>query len=387
MERRELHRAERLARWAVLAIVALGAPRVSAHGVGMSQLRLRVDGARAEGEWEIPVAAARSALGLDPAATGEASWRELLSHEVTFRGYLARQLALSADGHACAIALTPAPLEETAQSQVLIHLVVTCPAEPRWLALHCDLLFERDRLHRAYFSVDDARVTHVGLFRSDARDATLEIHAFHAWSGFVEFVHDGIEHIASGADHLLFLVALLLPAPLLRRDGLWSPRAGLGPTVREVLKVVSAFTLAHSVTLGLSTFGVITLPARLVEVTIALSVFLAAWNNLRPFLPGRAWVMALAFGLVHGLGFAGALRNLALPLRARGLALLAFNLGVELGQLALVVVILPVLYILSRRGRYPRFVMGAGSLAISWLAALWVLQRGFGISLLGHWLS
>lgn len=372
----------------MVALVALGAAPVGAHGVGMSQLRLRLDGARAEGEWELSLADARSTLDLDPTTTGDAGWRELLAHEATFRAALGHQLTLAADGQACSTALTPAPLEWlAAQSQVVVHLAATCPAEPRRLSLHCDLLFARDRFHRAYFSVDDARVTHVGLFRSDARDATLEVHAFHAWSGFVEFVRDGIEHIASGIDHLLFLVALLLPAPLLRRDGLWTPRAGVGPTIREVLKVVSAFTLAHSLTLGLSYFGVITLPARLVEVAIAVSVFLAAWNNLRPFLPGRAWVMALAFGLVHGLGFAGALRDLALPLRARGLALVAFNLGVELGQLALVAVMLPALYLLSRRARYPRFVMGTGSLTIASLAALWVLQRGFGIALLGRWLS
>src|SRR5262249_18746841 len=156
-------------------------------------------------------------------------------------------------------------------------------------------------------------------------------------------------HIWSGLDHILFLLALLLPAALVREGTAWSPRPGLWTTAREVLKVVTAFTVAHSITLCLSFFGLVTLPSRWLEATIALSVFAAAWNNLRPFLPGRAWVMALGFGLVHGLGFAGALRNLALPMRARGLALASFNVGVEVGQLAIVAAVLPLLYAASRR--------------------------------------
>ena len=145
---------------------------------------------------------------------------------------------------------------------------------------------------------------------------------------------------------------------------------------------MTAFTLAHSVTLSLSFFRVVTPPAALVETAIALSVFAAAWNNLRPFLPGRAWWIALLFGLVHGLGFAGALNNLSLPRHARLLALGAFNVGVELGQLAIVAAVLPLLYAASRRRAYPRLVMGAGSLGIAWLAVVWALERGAGLTLL-----
>jgi len=127
---------------------------------------------------------------------------------------------------------------------------------------------------------------------------------------------------------------------------------------------------------------VLAIPSRLVESAIALSVFAAAWNNLRPFLPGRTWWMALVFGLVHGLGFAGALGQLSLPRQARGLALGAFNLGVELGQIAIVAVALPLLFAASRWGGYPRWVMGIGSLAIAWMAVVWFLERAFGIALM-----
>jgi hypothetical protein len=361
---------------AILATLVLSGGTASAHGLGISQLRLRVTASRVEGEWEIEVHDARIALGLDPQVTGEAGWLDLRDHEASLREYVIGRLTLTADGMTCPLELTAAPLEwERDQSQVLLHLVSACASEPVRLLIRCDLLFDLDPKHRAYYSVEDARVTHVGVFREDHRSATIDVHQFHVGAAFVEFVREGIAHVLSGPDHVLFLLALLLPAPLVRRDGAWHRGAGLGQTTREVVKVVTAFTLAHSLTLCLSFFGFVTPPPQWVEVGIALSVFAAAWNNLRPFLPGRAWTIALAFGLVHGLGFAGALRNLSLPTNARGLALGAFNVGVELGQLVIVAIVLPLLDAASKRRWYPRGVMGAGSLGIAWLAVLWILER------------
>jgi hypothetical protein len=140
---------------------------------------------------------------------------------------------------------------------------------------------------------------------------------------------------------VLFLMALLLPVPLVRAGGGWAPREDTRAAAGDVVRIVTAFTLAHSLTLALGALGLVRLPGRWVETAIAASVFAAAWNNLRPFLPGRAAALAFGFGLVHGLGFAGALAQLGLPRQARGLALLAFNLGVELGQLAIVATMPP----------------------------------------------
>ena len=364
------------------AALLLAAATAAGHGVGMSPLQLRVDGSHIEGEWEINLRDARLALGLDPALTGEAGWLELRGHEAEFRSLLARQLSLAADSAACPIELTPAPMEWHKDLDfVRLHLVSTCPRPPKRLGLHCDLLFDRDPMHRAYFSVEDERVTSVGVLRANLRSVTMDIQQFDFFGVLGEFVREGLWHIWSGLDHILFLLALLLPASLVRTGRDWVPRVGLGQVSREVVKVVTAFTLAHSVTLCLSYFGVLRPPTQWIEVAIALSVFGAAWNNLRPFLPGRMWAIALAFGLVHGLGFAGALNNLSLPRHARVLALAAFNIGVEIGQLAIVAVALPLLYVGSRRRGYPRFAMGAVSFAIAWLAVIWILERGFGLSL------
>jgi HupE / UreJ protein len=376
-------RPPRLAPFLLLAAILLTGGVASAHAIGMSQLRLRVNGSLVEGEWEVQLADARLALDLDPQVTGEPGWRNLRDHDAALRAYFVDRVTLSADGVTCPVTpVAAAPDWQADQSLVVLHFAAACASEPVRLSIGCDLLFERDPKHRPYFSVQDARVTQVGVFKADRRAVALELRQFHPVAGFVEFLREGIGHIWSGVDHMLFLLALLLPASLVRVGGGWSLRRGFGPTTREVVKVVTAFTLAHSLTLGLAFFGLVNLRSQWVEVAIALSIFAAAWNNLRPFLPGRGWAMALVFGLVHGLGFAGALRNLALPIHARGLALAAFNIGVEVGQLVIVALVLPLLYAASRWRGYPRLVLGVGSLLVAWLAALWTVERAFGISLI-----
>jgi hypothetical protein len=368
--------------WIVsFASIASFSAMAAAHGLGMSDLRFHAGAKHLEGEWELTLADARNALALDPSKTGDVALAELRGHEADLRAYVVQHLAITTSDRACPVAAS-APLGWRSDTgHVVASVSADCPSEPQQLTMRCELLFDRDPKHRVYFSVEDARSTHVGAFRSDRRSATIELKQFHVASGFFEFVGDGVEHIWSGIDHLLFVIALLLPAPLERTSGTWARRPHFGLTLREIVKVVTAFTVAHSISLALGFFGLVVLPARWVEATIAFSIFAAAWNNLRPFIPGRSWVIALGFGLVHGLGFAGALRNLAIPLHARGIALAGFNVGVELGQLALVALALPLLYAASRRPWYPRRVMGAGSFAVAWLAVVWTLERAFSLSI------
>ena len=290
-----------------LALAVLGsAGTADAHGVGMSQLQLRVDGVRLEGQWAVHLADARRAVDLDPQIGGQAGYGELLTRAGALGAYLAGRIAIGGDAGACAMASEGTPLAwQPDLNEVRVPLAVTCPGAPHHLSLRADLLFDLDPKHRVYFSIEDARATSVGVLRQDRREVTFDVRQLRPWSDFAEFVREGVAHIWSGLDHLLFLLALLLPAPLARQSGVWSLRSGLRPVIREVLKVVTAFTAAHSVTLVLSFYGLVAPPTRAVEVAIAVSVFAAAWNNLRPFLPGRAWAIAGAFGLVHGLGFAG----------------------------------------------------------------------------------
>lgn len=366
--------------FAAYAVIALP-PESLAHGLGTSQIHLRLEDARLEGEWDLDPRDAARVVGLVPGRSAADSWRHLRPREAELRSRMAEALTLAADGVPCAVTLDDASMSwHPGEDFVRVRVTALCHGVPRRLTLGSRLLFDLDPAHRTYFSVADARTTSAGVLRATLRSATFDVRRFDAGAIAAEFLREGVG-IWSGLDHLLLLFALLLPAPLIRSGGAWSPRPDLGAAARQVVRVVTAFTFAHSLTMVLSFYGVLVPPSRWVETVIALSVFAAAWNNLRPFLPGRGWAIALGFGLVHGLGFAGALKNLALPRRAAGLALGAFNVGVELGQLAIVAAALPVLYLASRRAAYPRWGLGAGSLLIAWMALVWSLERGFSLRL------
>jgi len=206
------------------------------------------------------------------------------------------------------------------------------------------------------------------------------------WRQFVDYAREGVWHIWIGFDHILFLLSLLLPAVLSWRGGQirdWQPAATFGEAFVDVFKIVTAFTLAHSITLSLATLGFVSLPSRWVESAIAASVVLAALNNVWPLLHRRRWTVAFGFGLIHGFGFASVLIDLGLPREALALALVGFNLGVEGGQLAIVAAFLPLAFALRRTAFYRRAVMVGGSLLIATLAGLWLVERAFEVKLLG----
>jgi hypothetical protein len=196
------------------------------------------------------------------------------------------------------------------------------------------------------------------------------------------FVREGVGHIWQGPDHILFLIALLLPSVLRQHQGRWAEADAFGSAVLRIIKIVTAFTLAHSVTLSLAALEVVRLSPRIVEPLIALSIIAAALNNLRPWFMGREWLVALGFGLVHGFGLAGGLIEFGLSGRALLLALLGFNGGVELGQLGVVALFLPVAFA-SCGSRYYRLVaLKLGSTAVAGVALVWMAERIFEFKLL-----
>lgn len=154
-------------------------------------------------------------------------------------------------------------------------------------------------------------------------------------------------------------------------------RASLRDSALDILRVVTAFTLAHSLTLSLAALGVVSLPSRLVESAIALTVLLGALNILFPVVRKRRWIVALIFGLVHGLGFAAVLADLGLPARGLLQALIGFNAGVEIGQLAIVALLMPVTYLVRETVFYRRLMLPAGAAVISCLAVYWIALRAF----------
>ncbi|WP_084784124.1 HupE/UreJ family protein [Marinobacterium aestuarii] len=230
--------------------------------------------------------------------------------------------------------------------------------------------------HRLYVSLEqDGALLDARILSARTPQLTVPAQAISTLRLLQTYIAEGVQHIWNGFDHMLFLITLLLPAVLVRRGAGWMPAEGLKPATLELLKVVTAFTVAHSITLSLSVLNILSLPSRLVESLIALSVILAALNNLWPLGRGLRWPLALGFGLLHGFGFASVLSLLGLPAGGQLAALAGFNIGIELGQLALVALLFPPLYLARARVFFQPLVLRAGSVLVILVAGVWLWQR------------
>ncbi|WP_083418563.1 HupE/UreJ family protein [Pseudofrankia sp. BMG5.36] len=192
--------------------------------------------------------------------------------------------------------------------------------------------------------------------------------------GFVSAIHLGVDHISGGSDHLLFLVMLLLPAPLAATGRRWARRQDLRRAGWRVLHVVTAFAVGHSITLALGAMGWVHLPTRLVESGIALSVLVSAVHAIRPLVRRGEVLIAGTFGLLHGLAFAALLGELDLSRGSLLTTLLGFNLGIEITQLVVVALVMPSLIMISRSVVYPALRIAVASLGAV-LATAWFAER------------
>ena len=196
------------------------------------------------------------------------------------------------------------------------------------------------------------------------------------------FLREGTRHILTGYDHVLFLLCLLLPSVMRRTPGGWRPVDKLSEAVWPVVGIVSAFTVAHSITLGLAATKVVSLSPAFIEPAIAVTIILAALDNVWPIFPVPRVVVTFFFGLIHGFGFAGVLSELNLPTGEFVRALLEFNVGLELGQLMIVVGVTTLLFLLRERPHYRAWVVRGGSYAAILVGVLWLIERTANVSLL-----
>ena len=247
-------------------------------------------------------------------------------------------------------------------------------ADPADFSITYDAVIEAIAGHEAVLVLESASgsVSTPGVFTSDRSSVDIGEHTPKV--AFVDMVRHGFHHVLDGADHLLFLLTLLLPASFVAADHRWRRQAGLAQSARKVLHVVTAFTAGHSLTLAATSLGWITVPSRPVEVLIAASVAVAAVHAIRPIVRGGEPVIAATFGLVHGLAFAGILSGLGLRGGTSLVGLLAFNIGIEVAQLAVVVFVLPSLYVLST-GRDGDRVRTVGASVAFAAAIVWTLDR------------
>ena len=369
----------------LLALAACPAAAL-AHKPSDAYLVLHVapDSARVQVRFDVALRDLEAELGLDADADARVTWGELRAARSALEAFVLAHLALASDGAPCP--LRPLALQAARHSDggyAVLLAEASCAHPPPALDLDYRLFATLDPQHRGLVRVEHAGGTASTVLGGERSRERIALGAPGALHPPLAYLAEGVRHIALGFDHLLFLLSLLLPAVLRRRSERWEPERALRTVGADVLRVVTAFTLAHSLTLSLAALGVLRLPLRWVESAIAASVVLAALNNLWPLVDRRRWLAAFGFGLVHGLGFASVLADLGLPRASLVVSLLGFNLGVELGQLAFVGTLLPVGWWLRRWAGYPRFVLAGGSAAIALLASLWLLERSLALTLLG----
>ncbi len=363
---------------AALILWLSGFANVNAHVASNSFLRVQVQGSQAVGAIEIAVRDAEPAVGLDSNRDGQVTWGEVRAAQAALNRYLERHLQFSAAAR-CTLSFGVMQINERVDGLYLWQpLSAECPATIAELTIDYRLLDEEDPSHRGLLTLTAQGVTQTAVLGGAHPTLQFELSHPSVGTAFKQYLTAGIGHIWSGIDHLLFLLSLLLPAVLMRRQGRWIAVTEGAPALINILKVVTAFTLAHSITLSLAAFDILRLPSRLTESIIAASIVVAALNNVFPWVTEARWRIAFAFGLLHGFGFAAVLSEMGLPQGARLVSLVAFNLGVEVGQLAVVMAVMPVAYLLRATKFYQRGLMPWGSTAIASLALVWLFQRAAG---------
>ncbi len=242
---------------------------------------------------------------------------------------------------------------------------------------------EQDRFHRSmivaeYNKVSDQSFSQSNValvFKSDRLTQTLDLENPGSILNWQDFVWQGIVHIGIGLDHILFIVVLLLSAVVKNQGGRWVPVDGIKAAFINTLKIVTIFTVAHSITLTLAALDLVNVPAAIVETIIALSIIAMALKNLFPSLSHHSWILIFVFGLFHGLGFASVMGDLQFRVGFLERILIMFNIGVEIGQLIIVAVLLPILFWMRKKAFYQPVMLKGLSILTIVISIWWVLER------------
>ena len=366
-----------------------------------------IDTQTRSGRVDLAVADLLRITPLDNNADGKVTWEELQLHTPYLRNYIIAHLQISAAGSECLLQWQMPALTAHAEGYFLAFpFSMGCPASKAW-QLRYTLLFERDALHRGLVRWQNANGEGLDVISPDepelllpdgasSSSASPSLSVSASLASALRILHDyfvqGVHHLLVGYDHILFLMALLLPvmgmlssaqssvasenastSTWLQRA--WASEKGLRPAVFDTLRVVTLFTLAHSMTLALSALDIVRMPGTLIEVMIALSVSAAGVVALIPSWHPYRGVIAFGFGLVHGFGFANVLFELSPSVSQRVVALAGFNLGVEAGQAGIILLALPMSFALRFRLRRWVWTLPASAYVIVLCGLVWAWQR------------
>lgn len=350
----------------ILTLLMLLASQAFAHKPSDSYLQLTPTDQGFTGEWRIALRDLEPAIGLDRDGDRKITWSEVRTRHAEIARYALARLSIAANKSPCEIHAGSQLVDDLSDgTYTVLPLIVTCEHNVAPWTLDYSLLFDIDATHRGMIALLGQSFA---LSPQNSR-AVLSIETANPARQFIEMAREGVWHIWIGFDHILFLLALLLPLGL---------RAKGEPILKDVLALVTAFTIAHSITLSLAALKIVSLPPRLIETTIAVSIVVAGLRMRSATSLPVTWI-AFGFGLIHGFGFANVLVDMQLPSGSMALSLFAFNVGVELGQCAIVLLALPLITYARRRPFYRRSFMPATAVIIAAIGVIWSLERGAGL--------
>jgi len=360
----------------ILVVLQLSARHADAHSQSYAYLDFAEDGVTVSGRFQAALRDLDRLYHLDSNGNGTITWGEVRQREAPLAQAALSTLSLKTGSHACKLSPQPILIDSHGgESYLVMPFTADCPPGPA-MRLDYSFLAGIDAQHRGLVTVTGTNGSSRNfVVAAGQREITITSSQSGIFTELASFVGHGFHHILIGYDHILFVLTLLIGTAMQQRGG------PLRQTFLQTAKVVTAFTLSHSVTLGLAAQGVLMIPVALAESLIAATIAIAAVNNIWPLITARLWLMALGFGLIHGVGFANVLRGLQLPQDNFLLSLLSFNIGVEAGQLAVVAIALPVIAIAARQS-LARLAMPAANCAITALALMWLSDRTLGTSLM-----
>lgn len=382
-------------RTALIALIFIGTNMLSAHPSPNTLIFLDIKSDGVAAELRLPVSELGTALSPNAPKTAEIL---LGSFADSLKIYLRSHIRpLSMDGQKWTVEVGEMRLEDAANPQkrnalqdIVVQMWLKPPsgASSRQFMLNYDVVMHQVVTHSALVSIRQDWETgivaehpaEVGIIAVEPRNnqifpLIISLESRGLWGGFKSMVSLGMKHIAEGTDHLLFLLVLLLAAPLLVSGKNWGHFGGTRYALTRLVKIITAFTVGHSLTLLAGAIGWFRLLSQPIEVLIALSILISAIHAIKPIFPNREIFIAAGFGLVHGLAFANTLSDLKLDATAMTLSILGFNIGIELQQLLVVALIVPSLILLSKQWTIYTIVRISGAISAGIAAIAWVFER------------
>jgi hypothetical protein len=361
-------------------LLALVSNRANAHATSTSYLvaesRAGASGEASEVDvyWAISSAQANWALDLDQGGDGLITWGEIESRRDDIAAFAAEHLSVARGASPCTVTFQNLKLARYADEPHLSLAFLAKCASPGPLALQASAFFEDDATQRTLVDVSTPAGQFTSVLSADS-PRWVEPPAPSAFATFFTFVGQGLWHVWIGYDHIAFLVLLLLPGVLRSSGDQWQGTRTFRDTAGDLLRIITAFTVAHSITLALAATGTVHVPVRPIEIAIAASIVIAGILNLFPQAARARMALAFGFGLIHGFGFANALAELGTGGARLVPTLAGFNVGVELAQICLVVLVLPFLFRARNSSFYAGRFMPLTSIVAALAGAAWLVAR------------